>query len=127
MHLANLINSAWPLDDISDGMLLANPGCAGSEIWGRENANQVVENAAEDAAATVAASEAAAETAAQGAGQDVAQDPLHGGVQVPRQVSGQGDPSDPFHDHTSDPPSALTNFHTNYSIRKGGGPSLPTD
>ncbi|KAG0290542.1 hypothetical protein BGZ97_006149 [Linnemannia gamsii] len=126
MHLANLINSAWPLDDISDGMLLANPGCAGSEIWGRENANQVVENAAEDAAATVAASEAAAETAAQGAGQDVAQDPLHGGVQVPRQVSGQGDPSDPFNDHTSDPPLGVDQLPDQIPYKKGRRPK-PTN
>ncbi|KAF9117901.1 hypothetical protein BGX30_004979, partial [Mortierella sp. GBA39] len=53
MRLKLLIDSVWPLDEISDGMLLAmyfNHGCAGSEIWGRENANQVTENAAEDAA-----------------------------------------------------------------------------
>ncbi|KAK3847746.1 MAG: hypothetical protein J3R72DRAFT_430722 [Linnemannia gamsii] len=107
MRLKLLIDSAWPLDDISDGMLLAmyfNPGCVGSEIWGLENINQVAENAAEDAAeaeaaivTAVAASEAAAKTAktvTQGAGQDLAQDP-------------QDDPSNPFQDQNPDPPSGF--------------------
>lgn len=70
MRLKLLIDSARPLDDISDGMLLAmnlNPGCVGSEILGQENVNQVTKNAAEDAAEAEASIEAetAAETAAQ--------------------------------------------------------------
>ena len=79
MCLKLLIDSAFPLDDMSDGMLLAmnlNPSCVGSEIWGRENVNQVAENAAEDAAkaeASIEAAEAAAEAATETTAETAAQ------------------------------------------------------
>ncbi|KAG0358664.1 hypothetical protein BGX24_005931, partial [Mortierella sp. AD032] len=114
MRLKLLIDSAWPLDDISDGMLLAmyfNPGCVGSEIWGLENANQVAENAAEDAAeaetaivTAVAASEAAAKTVTQGSGQGLAQGP-------------QDEPSNPFQDQNPDPPSGFDHLPEQLSYK----------
>jgi hypothetical protein len=112
MHLKHLIDSAWPLDNISDAMLVAmyfNPGCAESEIWAQENANQIAENAAEDAAeaasaivAAVAATKVATEIAEQRADQDLTHDPLLGRAHVSRQVPNQNDPSDPFQDQDPD-------------------------
>ncbi|OAQ27376.1 hypothetical protein K457DRAFT_1877762 [Linnemannia elongata AG-77] len=61
LHWIAQIESAWPRDDISDGMLLSmcfNPGCAGDELWDRVNAHQVSEHAAEDAAEAAEATKA---------------------------------------------------------------------
>ncbi|KAG0275157.1 hypothetical protein BGZ96_003903 [Linnemannia gamsii] len=115
MKLQAQIESAWPRDDISDGMLLSmyfNPGCAGDELWDRVNAHQVSEHAAEDAAEAAEATKAAiaaAETTAQSVGQDPARSRLNGRAQaqVSPQASDQVDPSDPFQDYTPDQSSSL--------------------
>ncbi|KAG0063306.1 hypothetical protein BGZ89_009973, partial [Linnemannia elongata] len=95
MKLPAQIESAWPRDDISDGMLLSI-------------SEHAAEGAAEAAEATKAAI-AAAETTAQSVGQDPAISLLYGRAQaqVSPQVSDQVDPSDPFQDYTPDQSSSL--------------------
>ncbi|KAK3842763.1 MAG: LOW QUALITY PROTEIN: hypothetical protein J3R72DRAFT_442366 [Linnemannia gamsii] len=88
MHLKLLIDFAWPLDDISVGMLLAmylNPDYAAEAEAAIAAALTALE------AATKAAAKIAAKT---GVGQDLAQDP-------------QDDPSNTFQDQNPDPPSGF--------------------